>query len=404
MRLFVVLMLVACQSSEPTRKASPADPPPPVTTPTQPQSLAKAHNNFALDLWMQLPSGNLAISPPSITIALAMPWAGAKGATAEEMRTVLRLDAEPDLALSRWSQVFKSITDEKRTFKLEIANRLFADQHREMDSIFFDVNMQAFGARTDVMNFRDDAEGSRTKINFWVSNATHGRIPELLPPQSVNAASRLVIVNAIYFVAQWASPFDKASTKPAKFLGGKQVDMMHRLGNMRYAHDAGAALVELPYANNEASMYVLLPDADDGLPAVEAKLGDTLRMLQGKLADRTVHVGLPRFKLQPGTLDLAKRLQTLGIRDAFDRTKADFSGISKIEGDDRLYISAVLHQAIVIVDEKGTEAAAATAVASPTGAGAPPKAIDFIADHPFLFLIVDRATGVILFLGRVTEP
>lgn len=333
-----------------------------------------------------------------------MTWAGAKGTTADEMRNVLRLDAEPDVALSRWSQVLKTLTDEKRAFKLELANRLFADQHRELDSIFFDVNMQAFGARTDVMNFRDDAEGARTKINFWVSNATHGRIAELLPPQSVNAASRLVIVNAIYFVAQWAQPFDKAATRPRKFFGGKQVDMMHRLGNMRYAHDAGAALVELPYAKNEASMYLLLPDAPDGLPAVEAKLGDTLRTLQSKLADQTINLGLPRFKLQPGTLDLAKRLQTLGMRDAFDRTKADFSGISRISDDDRLYLSAVLHQAVVMVDEKGTEAAAATAVASPTGAGAPPKAIDFIADHPFLFLIVDRATGLILFLGRVTEP
>jgi len=423
MRALVALAVVAACSRKDAPQQQPSPPPPPpsqvehdaATPPPQASfgkktmdqtALVKGHNNFAVELYGQLPAGNVAMSPASITIALTMTWAGAKGQTADEMSRVLHMEGDQPELLSRWGTLSQGLVDPKRPFTLHLANRLFADKHHELDTVFFDINMKTFGARTDAMDFRDDAEGSREKINTWVGQATEQKIPNLLPPRSVTSATRLVIVNAIYFLADWAEPFSKSATHKEDFhvsaSDTKPVEMMHRPGSYKYVHDGGAALLELPYKGDAVSMYVLLPDAVDGLPAIEAKLADTLRGLQSKLAETQVAVGLPRFTIDmPAPIDLVPELRALGMKLPFEPT-ADFSGISK-DPHDPLFISSVLHKAMVKVDEKGTEAAAATAVMMPRGA--PPRpAATFTADHPFVFLIVDRASGLILFIGRVAMP
>ena len=419
----VLVVLAACKSESPT--PSPATgsgsgsapvavaPKPTPAAPSDPAALVKGHNNFAIELYGKLPAGNVAVSPASITMALAMTWVGAKGATADELAQTLHLGGDQPAVLSHWAELTKKLVDPNRPFTLELANRLFVDQHRELDTIFFDINMKTFGARTDVFDFQTQAEESRKKINVWVGQETQQKIKDLLPPGSVTAATRLVIVNAIYFLADWATPFDKAATSIQPFHVSpaevKQAPTMHRTGSYRIAHDKGATLLELPYKGGDVtrgadvSMYVLLPDLVDGLPAVEANLAETLRALQAKVAWAQVQIALPKFTIDPATpLDLQKPLSDLGIKLAFTPS-ADFSGISK-DAKDPLFITSVLHKAFVKVDEKGTEAAAATAVVAVTGAAPTTVPILFTADHPFVFVIVDRITGLILFIGRVASP
>jgi serpin B len=396
----------------PTEKPVVVPPAPAPPGPNDPTALVKGHNNFALELYGKLPAGNVAVSPASITIALAMTWAGAKGQTADEIANTLHFVGDQPYVLSRWGQFSETLVDPKRPFTLRLANRLFADKHRELDTVFFDINMKTFGARIDVFDFQTAADDARQKINVWVAQATEDRIENLLPPRSISPATRLVIVNAIYFLADWAEPFETSATRPRAFhvssTETRQVPTMHRRGGYRYAHDKGAALLELPYKNaadaktDGVAMYVLVPDAVDGLPAVEAQLADTVRALQAKLAETEVLVALPRFTIDPSEpLDLQKPLSALGMKLPFTPS-ADFTNISP-DTKDPLFISGVVHKAFVKVDEKGTEAAAATAVVAPLG-GPPAKATDFIADRPFVFLIVDRATGLILFVGRVASP
>ncbi|HTL33685.1 MAG TPA: serpin family protein [Kofleriaceae bacterium] len=417
--LALLLLLCACEGKK-TDPVVVAPEEKPVVTPAaqpaDPTALVKGHNNFAIGLYGKLPQGNVAASPASITIALAMTWTGAKGATADEIAKTLHFVGDQAQVLSRWGQLSQSLVDPKRPFTLRLANRLFVDQHRELDTIFFDINFKTFGARMDAFDFQNQPDDARQKINTWVGKQTEDRIKNLLPPRSITSATRLVVVNAIYFLADWAEPFQTSATRPQAFhvtaTDAKQVPTMHRLGSYRYAHEGGAALLELPYRDldydvvpthpTNVAMYVLLPDAVDGLPAIEAKLADTVRALQGKLAATQIAVSLPKFTIDPPEpLQLQKTLEELGMKLAFTPS-ADFTGISK-DTAEPLFISGVMHKAFVKVDEKGTEAAAATAVAAP-GGGPPPRGTDFVADHPFIFMIIDRSTGLILFIGRVADP
>lgn len=377
--------------------------------PAEIASLVTSNNRFALDLWPHAGAGNVTISPASISIALAMAWAGAKSATADEMREAMHLEGDLEALAARWGQLSSALQDPKRGLKLAIANRLYGDAHYQVEPSFLAVTRKAFDAPLETVDFRGNPEGARAKINQWVADRTEQRIEDLLPPRTVDAETRMVIVNALYFLADWAEPFAKSATFDETFhVGGTrptQVPTMHRTGRYRHAKSDDAALLELPYKGGSAAMYILLPDQLDGLAAVEQNLGATLDTLQRKLVETNVLLSLPRFTNDPpAPLDLAKSLQTLGMKQAFDPRTADFTGIANpSDTSDRLFIGAVLHKAFVKVDEKGTEAAAATAIAMPRG-GPPPRATPFKVDRPFLFLIVDRATGLILFIGRVVEP
>jgi len=371
-------------------------------------ALVKGNNNFALELWGRAGTGNQAMSPASISTALAMAWAGAKGTTAEQMKKVLHFEGTNDEIVQQWARIALALQDANRPFKLRLANRLYGDKHYSFDTIYFTITRKVFDAPLEMVDFQGAAEEQRQKINKWVAERTEQRIKDLLPPRMIDSSTRLVLVNALYFLADWDHPFEQQATFDQPFHGvAKQVPTMHASGQYLLARGEGAALLELPYKGGSAAMYVLLPDKKDGLAAIEHKLAPTIKALQLKLASKQVTLALPKFTIDPShPLELSSQLAALGMPDAFDAAKSDFTGIANPpKPDDRLAISAVLHKAFVKVDEKGTEAAAATAVVAVAGSAPPPAPREqFIADHPFLFLIVDKSTGLILFIGRVVEP
>ncbi len=419
--LFLALLAAGCKDSGKSEKPTPTTPPghvapttgsstmtpppPPTAAESTPTELVRGSNQFALALWKSVAAGNAAMSPASISTALTITWGGAKGDTAAQMQKALGLDGRADVVLSQWGNLYKSLSSPT----LKLANRLYGEKSYNIDTTYFTIIRHAFDVWVEPVDFAQDPDGTRGKINTWVAEQTEQRIKDLLPPRSVDNQTRLVIVNAIYFLADWAHPFDASRTQPHDFyadgVAARPVPMMSQTSRFAYAHEGDAALIELPYKDNRTAMYIVLPDARDGLRTVEGKLEATLRALQPKAVPSMVALSLPRFTIDPPqAVDLAKPLQALGIVDAFAADKADFSGIAQPRTPaDKIFISAVFHKAFVKVDDKGTEAAAATAVAMPRG-GPPPKPVSFVADHPFLFLIVDKPSGLILFIGRVTDP
>ncbi len=400
----------APEPATPVRK----DPMPTVDMPERADAarVAARSNAFGMALYGSLAKpGNLAISPLSITTALAMTWAGAKGGTEEEMRRVLRLADDADAAaLGKLSQALAS---PGRPLTLTIANRLFGEKSFSFKQPFLDKTEANYGAPLDPVDFMGAPDASRVRINGWIEEKTEHRIKDLLPPPSISVETRMVLVNAIYFFADWLSPFAKDATYPEAFkiAGGaeKRVLTMHQGSPCALVQTNGAKILELPYKGNDTAMWIVLPDAQDGLAALESRLsGAKLDEWQKALASvqpQRVDIALPRFKIEPSTpLALSRGLKALGMLLAFDAEKADFSGIGvPPDPTRRLYVSEVFHKAFVKVDEKGTEAAAATAVLMAHG-GMPPKAVPFRADHPFLFFIVDKTSGAVLFTGRVADP
>jgi serpin B len=294
-----------------------------------------------------------------------------------------------------------------------IANRLFGEKTYAFEPSFLESTRAAYGAALEPLDFRGDPEAARGTINSWVESETEKRIPDLVPPKSVDSETRLALVNAIYFLGDWDEPFEKESTRPAPFFASakeqKDVPTMHRTASLRMARRPGLRLLELPYKGQDLSLLVVLPEAQDGLGAVEGSLTALgLEDLVRTLIPVRVAVALPRFEINPAaSLALADVLRRLGMPTAFDRERADFTGIANPpDPQDRLFIGQVFHKAFVKVDEKGTEAAAATAVIvmRTTSVAAPAQSLEFKADHPFLFFIRDRTSGLLLFMGRVADP
>jgi serpin B len=369
---------------------------------------------FAVDLLHALRGtpGNLAISPASVSLALTLPWSGARGATAAEMARVLHLSGTPDSVLPGVADQLARLNDPKRTaYTLRVANRLFPERTYALQKAFLD-RMASLGAPAEGLDFRRAPGPSRQRINTWVAEQTSDRIRDLLPPPAINAETRLVLVNAIYLLADWLSPFSRETTRFVPFFfptGDRPVPTMHQVGTFKFAAADGVKLLEMPYVGGALAMTIVLPDARDGLPALEQSL-DARRLDTwiAALKPQKVAVVLPKFTIDPPSpLALADVLKGLGMKLAFDREQADFTGIAAPPSPaDRLVISDVFHKAFVKVDEKGTEAAAATAVVMQR-AGAmpdPQRPQEFRADHPFLFLIRDLKTGGVLFLGRVVDP
>jgi serpin B len=402
-------LLAACDQTTSRSFAEPVakspDPKPDLPAAAAIIPLANANNTFAFELWKQTKAGNLAMSPASISSALAMTWGGAKGKTADEMKRVLHLDGDADAVRTAWSELATALQAPSRKLTLRIANRMFGEQSYTLDAGFLSNTK----APLEPVDFVNAAEASRAKINAWVEDQTNKRIANLLPAQSITAETRLVLVNAIYYLADWKRPFDRAKTRDAAFstsrTTSKPVPTMHALGSYRLGKVDGVTLLELPY-QGDAAMIVALPDQLDGLAGVEQSLdADKLGAWQAALQPQQVDVALPRFTIDPGEpIELSKILVGLGMKSAFDRT-ADFTGIaSPPNPDDHLYLSSVFHKAFVKVDEKGTEASGTTAVVMATKGGVPRPGIEFFADHPFLFVIVDKPSNLVLFVGRVTDP
>lgn len=436
--LSLVVLCAACDPSPPTQtpsqstKSTPSASPP-VATPTKPadqvtpavsvappatgelQAFPASSNTLAFDLYARArtTAGNLALSPISISSALTMTWAGARGETATQMQRVLHASGEAGKAMDVAGKLLASFGTADSKVTLRVANRPFGEKSYTFQKAYLKQTAAAFGAPLEGLDFTGAAEASRAHINAWVAKQTQDRIKELLPAGSLDAQTRLVLTNAIYFLGDWMSPFKKDSTGPAPFhtTASAMIDVptMHQVANFRFAATDGVKVLEMPYMGGEVVMTFVLPDAPAGLEAVEQRLSPaTLDGWLGAMQQVKVIVALPKFEIDPAqSLSLADMLKDMGMPIAFDRNQADFTGIADPPSPaDRLYISNVFHKAFVKLDEKGTEAAAATAVVM-ARAGAMPsqeQPSEFKADHPFLFLLRHVPSGAILFLGRVSDP
>jgi serpin B len=393
--------------------------------------IVESTNRFALDLYKRLGSGedNLFFSPASIAVALTMTCAGAKGGTAQEMTEVLHL---PDLQPARLHAAFGFLISDL-TFEYTQPDDDFgmpgSDDDVAVDPVACQVRMASalwgqsglgyleaythalksfYESELHEVDFAADPEHAREIINRWVAARTRDKIPQLLPSGVLDEITLLVLTNAVYFKAQWDEPFEESLTETQPFLleNGATVttDMMRQTTSFRYTEDDLVQVLELRYTGNRFSMLIVLPRDKNGLAALESRLSfERLREWQAALAHATVDVRLPRFEFrQP--LMLAEMLQEMGMRLAFSEA-ADFSGITN---NAPLMIGQVLHEAFINLDEKGTEAAAATAVMMVLGCAEEPAepspVIEFHADHPFVFAITEKANGALLFLGRMKNP
>lgn len=412
-------LILAEQSSSVTHIELPASP------------AADAINSLGLDLLRKTsqPERNALLSPYSIQSALAMTYAGAAGATRAEMAKALHFPAN-EIELHRSfanlrnqlnkaaAQSAKQAQEAKKygvtndPMTLTVANRLFGQTGYQFYPAFLDTVKDNYGAPFLPLDFVKNANGATKEINDWVSDQTHQRIQNLISPSALNDLTRLVLVNAIYLKAPWMKPFPSAATSPQPFqiYGGKaeKVPTMVRQGKFGFAKHAGFRVISIPYNPWSLQFVIFLPDSPKGLAAVESKLTPAMLGEYDNLKDQEIILHLPKFKMEPSAMRLSTALQALGMKSAFDQPKgsADFSRLASRKADDYLSVSDVFHKAFISVDEKGTEAAAATAVVMMTLgiAHEPPKPIEIKVDHPFLFAIQDRQTGACLFLGHVFDP
>src|SRR5271157_958384 len=372
-------------------------------------SIVEGNSQFAVDLYGKLRNqpGNLFFSPSSISTALAMTYAGARGETAEQMARVLHFPAPQDKLPEAFAALHTALRPvaEKPGYRLHVANRLWGQQGYHFLPDFLAVTRDFYHAELAQVDFSGQTELARETINQWVEKQTQEKIKDLVPCGAIKPLTRLVLTNAIYFKGDWTRPFPKAATRDELFhLSSDQTTtspLMHKTDDFKFAAVDGLKALELPYGNGDLATIVLLPDAIDGLGALEQKLSpESLTRWTSGLQKRKVQVFLPRFKLT-SEFSLSTVLAAMGMPLAFD-DRADFTGMST---EKYLYISAVLHKAFVDVNEEGTEAAAATGVVVTARAMMrPQEPALFRADHPFLFLIVDNRTKSILFLGRVINP
>ncbi|MBW2529787.1 MAG: serpin family protein [Deltaproteobacteria bacterium] len=376
------------------------------------EAAVTASNAFGLDLYRRLVegAGNLAMSPASLSIALSMTYGGAKGDTAKEMAEVMHLPA-PDALHGGWATVLSRWGKEMGKVELRVANRLFGEKSYQFEKPFLGLTEDRYAAPLEPRDFKNAPEAQRKYINGWVEERTKKRIVDLIPPPGINSDTRLVLANAIYLKAPWDEPFNDKLTKEGTFYAGGtkevQVPLMSKAAHMRYADTAEVELVELGYEGRQLAMLIALPKQRAGLAGVEKKLDEKMvRSWVEALKGKRVWLSLPKFKVDPAaSLALKPHLQAMGMKLAFLRGKADFTAMTNPKSaEDRLNISNVFHKAFVAVDEKGTEAAAATAVVMARAGAAPVEPQKVVVDHPFLFFIRDVETQALMFVGRVVDP
>ena len=366
---------------------------------------------FAVDLYsaMQETPGNLVFSPYSVAVALGMARAGAAGQTADEIDAVLHATIAGDLnsALNAIDQTLaghpgeygSGFDDEPLTLELETANGIWSQDGLPLLDGYLGTLARDYGAGLRLVDFAGATEEARQLINAWVSDRTRERIPLLIPVGILTASTRVVLTNAVYLKAPWAVPFSDRGDRPFTLLDGREVTtpFMGIDAPYRYAAEDGFKAVEIPYIGDGMSLVLVVPEVGR-FAAVEGAIdADLLTELPGRLEDREMSLLWPKFEFRVPA-PLTQILQDLGMPTAFGGD-ADFSGIT---GDRSLFISAVLHEAFIAVDELGTEAAAATAVAFDESA--PIDVVRLTIDRPFLFFFRDVETGAILFLGRVLDP
>jgi serpin B len=371
------------------------------------QQAGQSSNAFAIDLYRRLSqeqAGNMFLSPYSIATALEMTYAGAAGETQEQIRRVLHLEDLSQAPSTTLGDIAADLAPpgRPRSYQLHLANRLWADKNLQLLAPFVKITRDNYCAEIGQLDFADDPEKARQAINAWVSKQTAGRLGDMLTGSVVNQRSQLVLTNAIYFQAAWQQPFPLSGTHPQPFhLSAEEtieVPFMSEHLSFRVAETEDAQILELPYRDGDLSMLVVLPQETVGLAALEQQL-DVARVDDWieALSQQMVSVSLPKFKLT-SEFELADTLATMGMPLAFAPNQADFSGITT---QTPLHLANVVHKALVDVNETGTEAAAATTMIA---TGEVTRTVEFKADRPFLFLIRDRVTGCILFMGRVVHP
>lgn len=385
----------------------------PDTTESELGALVAGNTDFALDLYRWLrtaePAENLFYSPHSISVALAMTYAGARGSTADEMAATLGFDL-PDVALHAAMNRLALALDSREEaevpdgepFTLRVSNAIWGLSGYPYHQPFIDTLALNYGAGLHLVDFVGDPDGSRETINGWIAERTNDLIPELIPDGVIKPTTRMVLTNAIYFLAGWLSPFDEALTVKAPFINldgsTSEVDLMTLSeAELAYAEVDGHQVIELPYVGDEVSMVVILP-ADGQFESFEAGLDATrLTALTASLSRAYGTFRMPRLELK-SQFSLARALSELGMPTAFGGA-ADLTGIASAE---HLFIQDVIHEGVVIIDEEGTEAAAATAVVVGTDSE-PVSSFQMTVDRPYLFVIRDKPTGAILFVGRVVS-
>ena len=374
-------------------------------------ALVAGNSAFAFDLYQNLRAqpGNLFFSPYSLSAALAMLYAGARGDTESQMAQTLhyslsQADLHPAFNALDLNLNSAGSGAGAGSFTLKTASSLWGQQNFTFLPAFLDLLAKNYGAGLRLVDFINAGprEQARLAINDWAKTATAGKIPELLSPGTLDDTARLVLANAIYFQGKWVQPFD-ANSSPAPFtrLDGSTVSvpLMRRHSSTPYAEGQGFQAVELPYQGGRVSLVVLLPAAGQFAAFEQGLTAGQAAAIVASLKQQDVNLGLPRFKYETN-LDLVKPLSALGMPSAFDAAQADFSGATSQRN---LVVSRVVQKAYVAVDETGTEAAAATAIVAGTTA-MQQQPITFVADRPFIYFIRDSQTGSILFVGRVADP
>ena len=414
-RLFLLPVLLENQAVPPNQETDVAQ-----VVESSNEFAAAIYSKIALDV-----PGDLFLSPSSVTLAMAMTFAGAGCQTAKEMAKVLRFS----LPENRLHDAFRELQDTTRMggVELRIANRLWGQRGYHFLTEFLGTCNCKYGAGFADVDFQGPVEAVCREINDWVADQTCGRISNLVAPGTLDEMTRLVLTNAIYFLGCWEYEFDEAKTTAMPFWTGPNanclVPMMRQTDYFRYGEFEELQVLELPYREQQIElkedesghvevveslrggsdlvMTALLPRTLDGLKTIESRLSAAALKKWLALDQCRVRVYLPKFRTE-STLSLVEPLMEMGMRAAFSRDDADFSRMS--DNPEGLYIAAAIHKAFVDVNEKGTEAAAATAVVmAGRGVSREPDPKLFRADHPFLFLIRDRKTGLIHFMGRMSE-
>jgi serpin B len=373
-------------------------------------NVVDANNKFAIDLYSKYKTndGNVFFSPYSISTALAMTYEGARGQTAEEMQKVFYFPEDSNTMRNGYANLYAEINKPGKKYKLSAANALWAENDFQFLDEYFNVVDQYYNGKVTNLNFKQDSEGSRVTINNWVEDKTNDKIKDLIPSGLITPMTRLVLTNAVYFKGEWVKQFNKDDTIERDFTTDSnnvvKAFMMQRTDDesiYNYGENNILQILEMPYSGDDLSMLIILPK-DNNLEDVEkAFTTDKLSDWKDELKEQRVNVLLPSFKFETKYF-MAEDLAEMGMPTAFGNA-ADFSGMT---GKMDLAISQVIHQAFVEVNEEGTEAAAATAVImreTSTGLGGPTIPV-FNANHPFIFIIQQKDTGNILFMGRVSNP
>ena len=372
------------------------------------KTVVEGNTKFALELYQELKTseGNLFFSPYSISTALAMTYGGAREETAKQMAETLHFSLENKKLHSAFADIQSKLNtiQRKGEIQLDIANSLWPQDRYPFLKEYLVLTKRYYRTEITAVDYERNPEAAQKKINIWVEEKTNNKIKDIIsdPPDTL---TRLFLINAIYFKGNWDSQFKKlATTKMPFFLSESksiEVSMMRQKNTFIYGENESLQILELPYVGDELSMLVLLPREIDGINDLEESLTeDSLKIWTGNVSRETAEVYLPRFRMT-SEFNLNKVLSSMGMNDAFDMNKANFSGM---DGNTNwLYIDDIFHKAYVDVNEEGTEAAAATRVGA-MGKSEPPPPIIFRADHPFLFLIRDNSTESILFMGRLRHP